>query len=197
MFFVVGILAFPVSLIADFFVGGELVGRHIGKLYLGVASLLLAAVLVALARSRRSERDLGVTLWLADRIVQPGEDLVCTLGVHPVRPIEISGAEIRVTGEESSTTTSPGEAGSTTTVELFRATVVASPPRRFLADVSEKLIVRVPLPRDAAATFESPHHGVEWRALVTLKPVHGTLIARKLTFVVYPPRGRRQIPERG
>ena len=188
VFFMVGILAFPASLIADFLIGGELIGRHIGTFYLGVASLLLAAVLVALARSRRAERGLGLTLWLTDRIVRPGEDLVCTLGVHPVRPIDISGAEIRVTGEESSTTSSPGEAGSTTRVELFQSTVMASPPRTFLADVSEKLIVRVPLPRDAAATFESPHHRVEWRALVTLKPVRGTLVARKLTFVVYPSR---------
>jgi hypothetical protein len=150
-FFVVAILGFPVSLIADFFVGGDLIGRHIGTIYLGMASLLLAAMLVGLALSRRSERDLGLTLWLSDRIVRPGEDLVCTLGVHPVRPIEISAAAIRVTAEESSTSRGVGDVGSTRRVELFQSTVVASPPRTFPADVSEKLIVRVPLPRDAAA----------------------------------------------
>jgi hypothetical protein len=190
--FVFGALGFPayliVSLTMSLFGAGELADRHMVPLYLGVAFLLLGAMLVGLALSRRSERDLGLTLGLTDRIVRAGDDLVCTLGVHPDRPIEISGAEIRVTGEESSTTTSIGEAGSTTRVVLFQSTVVASRPRTFLGDVSEKLIVRVPLPRDAAATFESPHHRVEWRALVTLKPVRGTGVARKLTFVVYPSR---------
>ena len=184
--FLSGFVAFPLYLVASFF-AGDLADRYASRVYLGMACLLVIAALVALARSRRNERDLGLTLWLADRIVRPGEDLVVVLGVHPARSLEISGAEIRVIGEESSTTSgSGGDAGDTTRVELFKTTVVASPPRTFQADVPEKLTVRVPLPLDAAATFESRHHGVEWQALVTLKPVRGPSVARKLTFIVYP-----------
>lgn len=192
IFFLLGLVLFPLYLIADLLGAGDLIDRHAGSIYLGVGCLFVIAALVALARSRRSEQDLGVTLQLADRIVRPGEDLVCTLGVYPVRPFEISSAEIRVTAEEASTTSGTGgDAGDTTRVELFQTTVAASPARTFPADVSEKLIVRVPLPPDAAATFESRHHRVQWRALVTLTPVRGTLIARKLTFAVYPAGPRR------
>jgi hypothetical protein len=106
--------------------------------------------------------------------------------VHAVRRIGIAGAEVRVTAEELSTSSSPGEAGDATRVELFQSTVIASPARTFRADTPEQFIVRIPLPHDAAATFESRYHRVEWLALVSLKLGKRTSIDRRLMFVVYP-----------
>jgi hypothetical protein len=180
------LLTLPLEMIAEWRGAGDLVSRYGNTAVMAIAALLVIAMLVLLGFSRRIERDLGLTVWLADRIVRPGDDLVCTIRVHAVRRIGIAGAEVRVTAEELSTSSSPGEAGDATRVELFQSTVIASPARTFRADTPEQFIVRIPLPHDAAATFESRYHRVEWLALVSLKLGKRTSIDRRLMFVVYP-----------
>jgi hypothetical protein len=179
-----GFLTIPLSMIAELLGVEDVFSRYGQTTVLVLTSLVIVALLALLAFERRVERNLGLTLRLADRIVRPGDDLVCVIGLHPVRAATIAGAEVRVTSEESST--SYGDSGSTARVELFTSTVVASPSRTFNADAPEQLTVRIPLPRDAAATFESRAHGVKWQAQVSVKLGPRTSIERKLGFVVYP-----------
>jgi hypothetical protein len=183
---VLGCLNIPLSMLAEWLDAGDLHARHGATALLTVAAVVVSAMLIAWAISRRIERNLGLTIRLAERIVRPGDDLVCTIGLRAARPRRIAGAEVDVIAEESSTSTSPGEAGSTRRTTLFHRTVVASPPRTLDAGRPGRFTVRVALPRDAAASFESRHHGVEWRARVSLRLGRRTSIDRTLAFVVHP-----------
>jgi hypothetical protein len=179
-----GFVTIPLDMIAELLGAGDVVSRYGQTTVLVLTCLVIVALLGLLVVERRLEHNLGLTLRLADRIVRPGDDLVCAIGLHPVRAASIAGAEVRVTCEESST--SYGDSGGTQRVELFTSTVVASPPRTFHAGAREQLTVRIPLPRDAAATFESRAHGVKWQAQVSVKLGPRMSIERKLGFVVYP-----------
>jgi hypothetical protein len=192
-----GFLAFPVIMIAEWLGAGDAGSRYGVTMVLVLTLLLVVALQALLAVERRIERNLGLTIRITDGIVRPGGDLVCLIGVDPNRQVSIAGAEICVTAEEASTSSSPAEASTTKRVELFRSTIVVSPARVFPAGMSEEMTVRVPLPRDAAASFESRYHGVEWQARVSVKLSRRTAIDRTLAFVVYPngrTLGRRRDP---
>lgn len=181
-----GFLTIPASMIAEGLGAGELVSRYAATGIQITAAVCVVALLVLLVIERRREHTLGLAIRLADRVVRPGDDLVCTIGVHPMRRRTMAGAEVRVRAEESSTSTSSDSVGDTRRVELFQTTVVASPPRTLRAGTPEEFTVRIPLPRQAAATFESRYHGIKWEAQVSIKLGRRLSIERALGFVVYP-----------
>jgi hypothetical protein len=181
-----GFVMIPITMITDWLGAEELVSRYASTGFYVIVGVVIVALLVLLVIERRLEHNLGLTIRLADRLVRPGDDLVCTIGVHPVRARTIAGAEVRVTAQESSTSSGVDSVGDTRRVMLFDSTVVASPPRALRADTSEQFTVRIPLPRDAAATFESRYHGVEWKTQVSIRLGPRTSIDRTLGFLVYP-----------
>jgi hypothetical protein len=184
-FWLCSFVVLPVDLVAALFGAGEGSLRRIGDIYSWAWAALFVAGLVALLVSRGMERRLGLSVEFADRIVRPGDDLVCLVGLEPRRAVTIARIEVVVIGQA---TASGSDGGGAPNAELCRTVVVAPVSRTYEAHLRQEVAIRVPIARDAAASFESQWHGVEWRVVLSVIPDRGMTVVREYPFVVHPTR---------
>jgi hypothetical protein len=184
-FWLCSFVVLPLDFVAALFGGGEGTLRRIFDIYSWAWVGLFVAGLVGLLVFRGIERRLGLSIGFRDRVVRPGDDLVCVVGLRPLRAVAMARIEMTVIGEA---TASGSDGGGAPPAELCRAVVVVPVSRTYEAHLRQQVLIRATIPRDAAASFESRWHGVQWRAVVSVVPDRGMTVVREYAFIVHPTR---------